>query len=441
MAGDAATGGAAGRAGSGTTRNGGAGGPGGNGGNAQGAALYNGDNTLLTVINSTFGGNGAAANVLTGGLGGRGGDAGTAAGTLASANGGPGGSGGSVAGGNVFINSNSATFEDDTIVFGQAAAFGQGGQGGGGAGTGGQNGPAGANGTGVGGGYFAGASSTDTIANTIIDLDIAQDSPDVSGAFISMNGAGHNIIGVATGSTGFGAASGDQIGVTAAQLNLGPLQNNGGPSLGAAGATSPTVTEALLAGSAAITKGNAALVPASVTTDQRGPGFARVVNGSLDVGAFQTNPASNSGGGGGGGGGGGSGSTTPPVGTQGLGTSTTIVSITNSYPGLVQLETVVINVTNSDGFVVDEGVVTIQCDGQTIFAPVHNGVATATFATGLLDLNALPELIFAHPLTATYSDVFGVFAGSVATLTEPAIWIDFLLTLLATQLKGLNQLQ
>jgi hypothetical protein len=102
---------------------------------------------------------------------------------------------------------------------------------------------------------------------------------------------------------------------------------------------------------------------------------------------------------------------------------------------------VVIDVTSSNGSVVDEGVVTIQCDGQTIFAPVHNGVATATFATGLLDLNALPELIFAHPLTATYSDSSGLFGGSSTSLTEPAIWIDFLLTLLASQLKALNQLQ
>ncbi len=46
----------------------------------------------------------------------------------------------------------------------------------------------------------------------------------VSGAFVS---EGYNIIGSAAGSTGFGNI-GDQIGVSAAQVNLGPLQDNGG---------------------------------------------------------------------------------------------------------------------------------------------------------------------------------------------------------------------
>ncbi len=54
----------------------------------------------------------------------------------------------------------------------------------------------------------------------------------------------------------------DQIGVTAAQLNLGPLQDNGGP----------TQTRALLPGSVAIDKGNSS----GYATDQRG--FARVID-------------------------------------------------------------------------------------------------------------------------------------------------------------------
>ncbi len=442
MAGDQATGGGGGRAGSGTTPNGGAGGPGGNGGNAFGGALYNGDNTALTVTNSTLGGNGSLANVVTAGIGARGGDAGTPA-NVPSNNGGPGGNGGSVAGGNVYINSNTATFQDDTIVFGQAAAYGLGGAGGGGAGNGGQVGPAGANGSGVAGGYFAGANSTNIIANTIIDLDIAQANPDVSGAFTSMNHAGHNILGSVTGSTGFSTSFGDQIGITAAQLNLGPLQNNGGPNIGAPNSSTFTLTEALQGGSVAIGTGNAALVPNSVTTDQRGPTFARIVNGSLDVGAFQTqlpspppspspgpspSPSPSPG-------------PTPPPGSHGLTTITTIVGIQNCYPGLVQLETVTADVTNINGYVVNEGVVTFQVNGQTIFAPVHNGVATATFATGLLDLSVWPDLFFTHPLTASYNDSSTVFAPSGTATSVPAIWIDFFLSLLSSQLRGLNQLQ
>src|SRR5262249_51668897 len=55
---------------------------------------------------------------------------------------------------------------------------------------------------------------------------------------------------------------------------LGPLQNNGGP----------TPTMALLAGSPAIDAGDNTGAPAY---DQRGPGFARIIGGGIDIGAFE----------------------------------------------------------------------------------------------------------------------------------------------------------
>jgi hypothetical protein len=55
---------------------------------------------------------------------------------------------------------------------------------------------------------------------------------------------------------------------------LGPLQNNGGP----------TETVALLPGSPAIDAGDNTDAP---EFDQRGPGFPRVVNGTIDIGAFE----------------------------------------------------------------------------------------------------------------------------------------------------------
>ncbi len=68
--------------------------------------------------------------------------------------------------------------------------------------------------------------------------------------------------------------------------HLGPLANNGGP----------TETIALLPGSPAIVAGSVALaVDASgqpLTTDQRGPGYPRIVNGFVDIGAFELPPAS-----------------------------------------------------------------------------------------------------------------------------------------------------
>jgi PKD repeat protein len=62
--------------------------------------------------------------------------------------------------------------------------------------------------------------------------------------------------------------------VTAAQLNLGPLLNNGGP----------TNTHALLSGSVAINAGNQSLCTAGgITTDQRG--VAR--DAICDIGSFE----------------------------------------------------------------------------------------------------------------------------------------------------------
>src|SRR5206468_1847602 len=57
---------------------------------------------------------------------------------------------------------------------------------------------------------------------------------------------------------------------------LGPLQNNGGP----------TLTHALLPGSPAIDAGNPNFTPPPFD-DQRGPGFPRVVNGRIDKGSFE----------------------------------------------------------------------------------------------------------------------------------------------------------
>ena len=58
---------------------------------------------------------------------------------------------------------------------------------------------------------------------------------------------------------------------------LGSLQNNGGP----------IETRALLSYSPAIDAGSNALIPDGITTDQRGPGFPRVFNNTVDIGAFE----------------------------------------------------------------------------------------------------------------------------------------------------------
>jgi hypothetical protein len=109
--------------------------------------------------------------------------------------------------------------------------------------------------------------------NTIIALN---SGADVNGPLSSQ---GYNLIGN-TNNNIFGTSTGNQLNVTAAQLNLGPLHDNGGP----------TLTHALGSGSFAIEKGHSS----GSITDQRG--FARPVVSPLtsnpigdgsDIGAYE----------------------------------------------------------------------------------------------------------------------------------------------------------
>jgi len=124
-----------------------------------------------------------------------------------------------------------------------------------------------------------------SLRNTIVAGNSGVDLPNLDGTFTSL---GYNII----GNTGtrddnptFVPTTGDQVGVTDAALNLGPLQNNGGP----------TPTHALGAGSVAIDKGHSSLL----TTDQRGLtrpcdllSVANATGGDgADVGAFEVQGA------------------------------------------------------------------------------------------------------------------------------------------------------
>jgi CSLREA domain-containing protein len=114
-------------------------------------------------------------------------------------------------------------------------------------------------------------SGTVNVKNTIIagNTSTTTASQDVDGAFTSQ---GNNLIGDTDGSTGFGGS--DLTGTSGALLDpqLSPLGNYGGP----------TQTMALLPGSPAIDAGDNAGAPA---TDQRGQ--PRIVNGTVDLGAFE----------------------------------------------------------------------------------------------------------------------------------------------------------
>ncbi|HEU4712969.1 MAG TPA: choice-of-anchor Q domain-containing protein [Pyrinomonadaceae bacterium] len=129
-----------------------------------------------------------------------------------------------------------------------------------------------------------------TLANTIVagNGDSANDK-DLENTLFSAPtfvSQGHNLIGNADGVSGFNGV-GDQVGTTAAPLNphLGPLADNGGPSL----------THALLSNSTALDAGSNALAKnpdTQLETDQRGA--ARIADSLdpdslavVDIGAFE----------------------------------------------------------------------------------------------------------------------------------------------------------
>jgi hypothetical protein len=107
--------------------------------------------------------------------------------------------------------------------------------------------------------------------NTILAGNAAPSAPDLSGTVTSQ---GHNLIGDGTGGSGY--VSTDLVGTAANPIDpkLGPLQDNCGP----------TFTMALLPGSPAIDAGDPTDAP---MWDQRGPGYPRVVNGMIDIGAYE----------------------------------------------------------------------------------------------------------------------------------------------------------
>ena len=138
-------------------------------------------------------------------------------------------------------------------------------------------------------GVFTYANGSAEVRNTIIASNT--DGPDLEGPFTTL---GNNLIGRTDGTNGFtNGLNGDQVGTPTTPLDprLAPLANNGGP----------TQTHALLADSTAVDAGNNCVLNdtcsptlgSSLTTDQRGAGFARATDGdgngtsTVDIGASE----------------------------------------------------------------------------------------------------------------------------------------------------------
>jgi hypothetical protein len=145
-----------------------------------------------------------------------------------------------------------------------------------------------------GGVYWAGSGgSTFAVQNTILAANSATNTgPDANnpaGAFTDNGGNLIGISGASGGNSGFTAAS--QTGTLANPLNplLGPLQSNGGPTVGGTGNSLVLETEAPLSGSPALGTG----VAGAPGTDERGVVRPSVAAGGpgIDVGAFQFAPS------------------------------------------------------------------------------------------------------------------------------------------------------
>ncbi len=148
--------------------------------------------------------------------------------------------------------------------------------------------------SGGGGGIFAPDAVTTTLEDTIVAGNYLVGQPETpADAIVKLEfGSAFNLFGdgsqvliqdkaagtLVSLANGF---DGNLVGTDAQPINaeLGSLQNNGGPT--------PTV--ALLPGSPAIDAGNPNFT-APPEYDQRGVGFPRVVNGRVDIGAFELQP-------------------------------------------------------------------------------------------------------------------------------------------------------
>lgn len=240
----------------------------GGGGGGGGGSSFGGGNGGNGAYGDGGGGGGATTSGGDGGAGGLGDSDSNAAG--GGGNGGPGrfsgaggGGGGAGLGGAIFSSTSLSIF--NCTLVGNIAVKGLGG-----AGAFGASETAGGDGLGLGGGiYNESGPGTLVMKNTIVANNGADSGPDIRGALFA---SGNNLIKNPSQTTG--TLPSDILNV---DPDLGVLQDNGGP----------TRTYAPLIGGNAFRGGDVAAVLNPTFGDQRGPSFARITDGKVDIGAIQ----------------------------------------------------------------------------------------------------------------------------------------------------------
>jgi hypothetical protein len=128
------------------------------------------------------------------------------------------------------------------------------------------------------------ANTRTEVRSSIIAGNKSNDVDFVTGDINTFQSLGFNIIGTGNATAAFDAA-GDRTGIVSPLL--GPLGDNGGPTLPDG---SGLMTHALLPGSPAINAGDLnaeAGIGGVPLYDQRGESFPRIVNGRIDIGAYE----------------------------------------------------------------------------------------------------------------------------------------------------------
>lgn len=226
---------------------------------------------------------------------------------------------------------------------------------------------------GGGGGIYN--DGTLNLSNSIVAGNIAPIGSEIRSDF-SVTSDGYNLLGDSSKTTAQALvnftplasdilATSDSLTPAALASILAPLANNGGA----------TQTFALVAGSLAINFGSNALIPAGVTTDQRGTGFARIVGGTVDIGAFEFVPPNS-----------------PPVATDDSFTTnedTVLMGnvITNTNPNGADSDPDGNALTASLGTAASNGTVLLSANGDFSYTPNADFFGTDSFTYTLSDGN------------------------------------------------------